>query len=573
MWRMVLLLATACTAASAAGIREIRYPSSADNSEQPAMFYAPPSADPVPLIVALHTWSANYKQDYHKAIEAWCVDHGWSYIHPNFRGPNNRPEATGSELVVADIVSAVEYAAETTRIDRSAIYLVGTSGGGYTALLMAGRQPEIWAGVSAWVPISDLKAWHHECRKAGRKYFRDVAASCGGAPGSSPAADNEYVRRSPLAHLKNATGLALHINAGIHDGHRGSVPISHSLLAFNEVAEPKDRLTTEDIRFFVDRAAVPPALQSDIADLSYGKLKPLFRRVSGKATVTIFDGGHELVAPAALAWIRQIHGSREAIVFLIAGQSNAGGVAAFSPETNEKAGMQEKHPTIPGSTAREVGIPTDMAAYPRCYIWGKQEFERLTPGKNLKTCYRDPWRHGIELPMALLLEKQHPDTDVFFIKHGPGGHNLHTQWAAGKGPDYKNFMGQFSGAVANLETRYGKVRVMGLYWDQGESDKEKAAEYGNNLRALFAALRKDIGIPDLQIFVRKHLFQHGQEDFAPIIEAQVEVTEEDAHACLLDLDLGSNEKNFKAWAWTDKNGHLSSKAYLELSKRIMGLSD
>ena len=44
---------------------------------------------------------------------------------------------------------------------------------------------------------------------------------------------------------------------------------------------------------------------------------------------------------------------------------------------------------------------------------------------------------------------------------------------------------------------------------------------------------------------------------------------EDPDAHLLDLDLGSNEKNFKAWAWTDNNGHLSSKAYLELAKRIV----
>ncbi|MCP4784155.1 MAG: hypothetical protein GY903_25585 [Fuerstiella sp.] len=54
--------------------------------------------------------------------------------------------------------------------------------------------------------------------------------------------------------------------------------------------------------------------------------------------------------------------TREAIVFLITGQSNAGGVAAFSPETNEKSGMAKKHPTIPGSTAKEVGVPTIMDA-------------------------------------------------------------------------------------------------------------------------------------------------------------------------------------------------------------------
>ncbi len=116
------------------------------------MFYAPGSETAVPLIVALHTWSGDYKQGYHGAIEKWCIANGWAYIHPNFRGPNNRPEATGSELVVKDIVSAVEYVKGVTKIDESAIYLVGASGGGYTSLLMAGRHPEIWAGVSADSP-------------------------------------------------------------------------------------------------------------------------------------------------------------------------------------------------------------------------------------------------------------------------------------------------------------------------------------------------------------------------------------------------------------------------------------
>ena len=43
--------------------------------------------------------------------------------------------------------------------------------------------------------------------------------------------------------------------------------------------------------------------------------------------------------------------AKSAIVFLIAGQSNAGGVAAFSPETNAQAGMHKKHPTIATSKA------------------------------------------------------------------------------------------------------------------------------------------------------------------------------------------------------------------------------
>ena len=268
---------------------------------------------------------------------------------------------------------------------------------------------------------------------------------------------------------------------------------------------------------------------------------------------------------------RRVSTSSTALVFLIAGQSNAGGVAAFSPESNEKSGMAGKHPTTPGSTAKEVGIPTTMDAYPRSFIWGRG-FERLTPGRNLKGGYHDPSRHGIELPMAMLLEKKHPDADKFFIKHGPGGHNLHTQWKAGSGSDYRSFKAQLDAAMADLKKRYRNIRVIGLYWDQGESDKAKAAEYATNLRALFTAFRADTGIPDLRIFVRKLIFQHDDGGYAPIIAAQAEISEGDPNAHLLDLDLGSNEANFKAWAWTDNNGHLSSKAYLELGNRIMSIT-
>ncbi|EMI19739.1 Acylaminoacyl-peptidase, partial [Rhodopirellula maiorica SM1] len=62
-------------------VTEIRYLSSADNSQQSAMFYNPSASDAVPLVVALHTWSGDYKQDSHKAIQQWCIQKGWAYIH------------------------------------------------------------------------------------------------------------------------------------------------------------------------------------------------------------------------------------------------------------------------------------------------------------------------------------------------------------------------------------------------------------------------------------------------------------------------------------------------------------
>ena len=67
-----------------------------------------------------------------------------------------------------DVLDAAAYAARRTRRSiQAAVYLVGVSGGGHMALLMAGRVPDRWTAVSAWVPVSDLAAWHAECRGRG----------------------------------------------------------------------------------------------------------------------------------------------------------------------------------------------------------------------------------------------------------------------------------------------------------------------------------------------------------------------------------------------------------------------
>ena len=236
---------------------------------------------------------------------------GWAYIHPDFRGPARRPEATGSDLVIGDITSAVAYARKVTKVDSGAVFLVGTSGGGYHCLVMAGKHPELFAGVSAWAAISDLKAWYHETIKSGQRYWSDIVKSCGGKPGDSAAVDQQYRERSPIHYLKKARGrVPLQIATGIKDGHDGSVPISHSLLAFNEVAEANDRIRLEDIAFMTREARLPDKLRRAAPDPSFGGKQPIFRRSSATATVTIFDGGHEIIQPAAMAWMERIYEDR-----------------------------------------------------------------------------------------------------------------------------------------------------------------------------------------------------------------------------------------------------------------------
>jgi len=286
-----------------AQVKQIEYISSADSTFQPALFYKPQSEKKVPLLVALHTWSGDYTQQMSIPYAEWCIEKNWVFIHPDFRGPNKRPEATGSDKAVKDILSAVDYAASKANVDSQRIYLVGCSGGGYSALLMAGRAADIWAGVSAWVPISDLQDWYLECKKAGRGYADDIFKSCGGAPGTSFAIDFEYKSRSPITYLSENMNFPLDINTGIKDGHTGSVAVSHSLRAFNLAASKDERICEQDIKYFVEKAKVPPHLKKEVSDRAYGYKRVLFRKSSGNARITVFDGGHEIIYGAALSWL------------------------------------------------------------------------------------------------------------------------------------------------------------------------------------------------------------------------------------------------------------------------------
>ncbi|MBI4977228.1 MAG: prolyl oligopeptidase family serine peptidase [Spirochaetes bacterium] len=287
-----------------AGVKKIVYHSDADATEQPALFYRPDATEPVPLLVALHTWGGNYMQaepEYAK----WCIAHGWAMLHPNFRGPNNNPEACGSEHAVKDILSAVTYAKTLANIDQTRVYLVGASGGGHMAMLMAGRSPETWAAVSAWCGISDLKEWYVQTRAAKLNYADMLKKVCSGTPGESSSVDDEYARRSPIIYIASAKKLPLDINAGIHDGHTGSVPVSHSLLAYNMAAAEADRIPADDIDFMTANRSVPTKYQKPENDPYYGKAPVLFRKISGNTRISVFDGGHVIIHAAALAWLEQ----------------------------------------------------------------------------------------------------------------------------------------------------------------------------------------------------------------------------------------------------------------------------
>jgi pimeloyl-ACP methyl ester carboxylesterase len=301
---MIALVATAVEAAPQySWPKEVKtgtYPVTIDKTEQPMMFWTAASKEKRPLLVGLHTWSSDYKQAASGTYARWCIANDWHFIHPHFRGPNWTPDACGSDKVVQDIIDAVEYMQQTYNVDTNRIYLIGASGGGYAALLMAGRAPEIWAGVSAWVPISDIGAWWKQ--RAGQGYAQHIEKAVGDRPDQSEDARRECVKRSAITYLHNASGVNLDINAGARDG---SVPFMHSLYAFNSVVPEKDRMDPSFIEACYRNRALLTKDGEPKPDPLYGKRKVLLRKISKNTRVTIFDGGHEIIHHPGLNWLAQ----------------------------------------------------------------------------------------------------------------------------------------------------------------------------------------------------------------------------------------------------------------------------
>ena len=88
----ILLTAGFCPAAEPPQLREIEIKSSLDGVVQKALFWAPESArgEPTPMLVFLHSWSGNYKQN-NATWRDEAFRRGWIFLQSDFRGPNNRP--------------------------------------------------------------------------------------------------------------------------------------------------------------------------------------------------------------------------------------------------------------------------------------------------------------------------------------------------------------------------------------------------------------------------------------------------------------------------------------------------
>lgn len=280
--------------------RKISIPSSLDDENQSAYYYAPDNSQKRPLIVSLHTWAGTYKQP-DPVISKECVNNDWYYIHPDFRGVNNTPQAVGSDLSMTDLNDAIQYVIDNGNVDLDNIFIVGGSGGAYTALCFYTASNYPINTLITWSPITDLIAWHDQSMIRKSRYAQDILNA---TQSTSKLKVEEAKKRSPLYRDIPENNSNVYIFTGYHDGYGDlPVPVTHSIDFYNKYAnhhgaEPSDLVPDAVATKLTAREILPTN------ELIEGK-NIIYTKQFKNAYLAIFDGGHDHLANHSVRLIKE----------------------------------------------------------------------------------------------------------------------------------------------------------------------------------------------------------------------------------------------------------------------------
>lgn len=263
---------------------------------QKARYFA--STQPAPLIVDLHAWSMDHRGHSGSDVELDRLvrERGWNYIRPALAGPNNTPAACCSAGIIDGVNNAIAYAKAHGQVTE--VYIVGGSGGGYTALCSAMSDQVKARAFYAWSSITDLEAWH--AAHLQDDYGRDIM-QCTASQGSLDL--TEARKRSPMYMALPKSSPVIHLYAGVTDGSgaTGSVLPAHSMRLYNRFAEASGAEPISDEAML---ALIYRRSGSETAKLTtIGDRVVHLRRQAGPVSMTVFQGGHEFLSRPTMAAI------------------------------------------------------------------------------------------------------------------------------------------------------------------------------------------------------------------------------------------------------------------------------
>jgi pimeloyl-ACP methyl ester carboxylesterase len=275
--------------------------SSKDKTPQPSIYWKTKSDKPKPLLVYLHSWTADYRQIDNMALKAKELD--WNYIAPNFRGPGWNPQSCGSDLVISDIDDAIEYMIQNAKVDKNEVHIYGRSAGGHATMLCYMRLKYPAKSFSSWAGISNFEDWYYETGTRKLPQHKQLMMATGDT--IKPNFD-EMRKRSPYFYKtpKNRQNAKLYLYAGIHDGYVGSVTVTQNINFYNKLVQenyPKDKPAlvpdSDIIELLTKRSYL--AKNPNLNNIINGRLVH-YHREKENLKLVIFEGGHEMFAETVL---------------------------------------------------------------------------------------------------------------------------------------------------------------------------------------------------------------------------------------------------------------------------------
>jgi pimeloyl-ACP methyl ester carboxylesterase len=281
------------------GTAHITVKSSIDGTDQDSILVTPSRVtEPKTVAVYLHGWSVT-DTDRRPDAEAEAEKRGWYLLTPNMRGPYDHVDGCGSKTMQQDVLDAVAFTQSNYGVNAKRVYLVGFSGGGLMAMMLAALHPGTFAAISEWAGTFDMAAWYAD--HATDRYATGMNKCFGGPPTGSTQLAAIYRDASPIGHLTPQLQVPLDMNAQKDDP---TVADTHSLHAFQAVVP--GLLTDAEVAGVI-KGATPLAQPYTWTDPATGRHVYL-RKQNNQVRLTIREGGHEMFAKAAFEWFDQFQG-------------------------------------------------------------------------------------------------------------------------------------------------------------------------------------------------------------------------------------------------------------------------
>lgn len=145
------------------GVTEVVQVQTRDGAAIEAYLTAPPGGQPGPLVALVHGGpEARDYRDWDRQVQALAAQ-GWWVIRPNFRGSSGYGLAFASEgwrrwgsRMQHDVEDAVAHAIQLKGLDPARVGIMGTSYGGYAALMGPILRPDLYKAAISICGVADL---------------------------------------------------------------------------------------------------------------------------------------------------------------------------------------------------------------------------------------------------------------------------------------------------------------------------------------------------------------------------------------------------------------------------------